>query len=351
MIHPDSLSLEWIQSVAIRLGKVDKALLEKAIRALFLAEQLKVRGLDFQFKGGTSLLLQLPTPRRFSIDVDIVTTATREQLIDILKAVTEDKLFTRWEEDVRAQQRPDLPVEHFKLFYKSQFPGFTPENYILLDVIYHQELPTWTEVKLATHTWLKTESDLTSLTLSTKEGLLGDKLTAFAPTTTGILYTKNRPLEIIKQLYDIGTLFDQVDDLTAVKSVFEQVASQEIAFRKISIAPSEVLEDTFNAALTVCDRDEKEPRFQHLKTGITNIRPHIFHRFILDDAIVAAAKVMYLTMLLRKGHAGPPERFDRAQEVLNWEIPTTDYNRFNRFKRTNPEAFFYIFKSYQLLIS
>lgn len=66
MIHPDSLSLEWIQSVATRLGKVDKALLEKAIRALFLAEQLKVRGLDFQFKGGTSLLLQLPIPRRFS---------------------------------------------------------------------------------------------------------------------------------------------------------------------------------------------------------------------------------------------------------------------------------------------
>ncbi len=49
--------------------------------------------------------------------------------------------------------------------------------------------------------------------------------------TTGILYTKNRPLEIIKQLYDIGSLFDQVDDLTKVKSVFEQVASQEIAFR------------------------------------------------------------------------------------------------------------------------
>ena len=72
MIHPESLSLEWIQSVGTRLGKVDKALLEKAIRALFLEEQLKIRGLDFQFKGGTSLLLHLPTPLRFSIDVDIV---------------------------------------------------------------------------------------------------------------------------------------------------------------------------------------------------------------------------------------------------------------------------------------
>lgn len=351
MIHPDSLSLEWIQSVATRLGKVDKALLEKAIRALFLTEQLKVRGLDFQFKGGTSLLLHLPVPLRFSIDVDIVTSANRQQLIDILKAIIGDNLFTRWEEDVRIQHGQDLPVEHFKLFYKSQFPGFTPENYILLDVIYHHELPAWTELKPVIHIWLKTESDPVALTLSTKEGLLGDKLTAFAPTTTGILYTKNRPLEIIKQMYDIGTLFDQVDDLKTVKSVFEQVASQEISFRKISITYSEVLDDVFHAALTVCDRDEKNPNFQHLKTGIANIKPYIFHRFILDDAIIAASKILYLTTLLQKGHAGPPERFERAQEVVGWEIPTTDYNRFNRFKRTNPGAFFYVFKSCQLLIS
>ena len=93
------------------------------------------------------------------------------------------------------------------------FPGFTEENYILLDVIYRQKLPTWAELKPATHAWLKIENEPTLLTLSTKEGLLGDKLTAFAPTTTGILYSKNRPLEIVKQLYDIGTLFDQVDDL------------------------------------------------------------------------------------------------------------------------------------------
>lgn len=249
MIHTDSLSLEWIRFVATRLGKVDKALLEKAIRALFLAEQLKIRGLDFQFKGGTSLLLHLSVPLRFSIDVDIVTTANRQQVIDILNAIIEDNQFTRWEEDVRIQHGQDLPVEHFKMFYKSQFPGFTPENYILLDVIYHHELPTWTELKPAVHVWLKTENDPTALTPSTKEGLLGDKLTAFAPNTTGILYTKNRPLEIIKQMYDIGTLFDHVDDLKTVKLVFEQVASQEISFRKISITYWEVLDNAFNAAL------------------------------------------------------------------------------------------------------
>jgi hypothetical protein len=112
-----------------------------------------------------------------------------------------------------------------------------------------------------------------------------------------------------------------------------------------------VLDDAFQAALTICNRDENDVHFQQFKTGITNIKPHIFHRFIIEDAIVAAAKVMYLTMLLRMGHAGPPARFENAKDVANWEIPTTDYNRFNRLKRTIPEALFYIFKFYQLSIS
>ena len=45
------------------------------------------------------------------------------------------------------------------------------------------------------------------------DDILGDKLTAFAPNTTGIPYEKSglsRAMEIIKQLYDIGNLFEQM---------------------------------------------------------------------------------------------------------------------------------------------
>ncbi|MBK7097825.1 MAG: hypothetical protein IPH58_05105 [Sphingobacteriales bacterium] len=45
---------------------------------------------------------------------------------------------------------------------------------------------------------------------------MGDKLTAFAPNTTGIPYFKkddSMSMEIIKQLYDIGNLFDAVTDI------------------------------------------------------------------------------------------------------------------------------------------
>jgi len=50
----------------------DPILIEKMIMALTLVEELQLSGLDFIFKGGTSLLLLLGTPQRFSIDIDIL---------------------------------------------------------------------------------------------------------------------------------------------------------------------------------------------------------------------------------------------------------------------------------------
>jgi predicted nucleotidyltransferase component of viral defense system len=45
---------------------------KKMIMALTLLENLRNSGLDFVFKGGTSLILLFKTPRRFSIDIDIL---------------------------------------------------------------------------------------------------------------------------------------------------------------------------------------------------------------------------------------------------------------------------------------
>lgn len=344
MIQPDTLSAEWLKSVSSKLGKVDSSLLEKAVRALFLAEQLKVNDLNFVFKGGTSLLLHLEKPLRFSIDVDIITSDDKAKLIKAMDAVIETGAFTRWEPDERTL-RKDLPVDHFKFFYKSQFPSPTAENYVLLDVLYQNPLPVWVEQKAMQHPWLKTKGDPVQLTLSTVGGLLGDKLTAFAPTTTGILYTKDRPVEIIKQLFDIGCLYNLVSDLTATQTAFQTVAAEELKYRGLAITAQEVLDDAFSAALTICDRNLNDPDFQHLAKGIHNIKPHIFYRFVIEDAIISAAKVMLLSTLLRQDFKDAPPRFGVAKDVVDWLIPTTDYNRFNKLKKTNPEAFFYIYKT------
>jgi hypothetical protein len=47
----------------------DPILIEKMIMALTLVEGHRLSGLDFIFRGGTSLLLLSGEPRRFSIDI------------------------------------------------------------------------------------------------------------------------------------------------------------------------------------------------------------------------------------------------------------------------------------------
>ena len=58
-------------------------LLEKTIGALYLVENLANNGLDFIFKGGTSLVLLLNDLKRFSVDVDIIASTTGLTLDEI----------------------------------------------------------------------------------------------------------------------------------------------------------------------------------------------------------------------------------------------------------------------------
>jgi hypothetical protein len=55
--------------------------------------------------------------------------------------------------------------------------------------------------------WLKQNTPPVTLTVPDINSIAGDKLTAFAPNTTGILYGSGKEKEIVKQLFDVGCLF------------------------------------------------------------------------------------------------------------------------------------------------
>ena len=59
MIADQCFTNEWHARKREELGGCDPALLEKTIHAFALLDALAARGLDFVFKGGTSLLLRL----------------------------------------------------------------------------------------------------------------------------------------------------------------------------------------------------------------------------------------------------------------------------------------------------
>ena len=69
-------------------------------------------GLNFIFKGGTSLVLLLDEIKRFSVDVDIITEEDKEMVETVLNKIIENQdLFKKVEENIRknaASQRMNL---------------------------------------------------------------------------------------------------------------------------------------------------------------------------------------------------------------------------------------------------
>ena len=71
MIKRETFTSEHINKIKGNT-RVDPSLLERSIFAMGLLEALARTELPFVFKGGTSLMLLLDSPKRLSVDIDIV---------------------------------------------------------------------------------------------------------------------------------------------------------------------------------------------------------------------------------------------------------------------------------------
>ena len=80
------------------------------------------------------------------------------------------------------------------------------------------------------------EGDSLLVTVPDKNCVLGDKLTAFAPHTTGIPFGIDKELEIIKQMFDCWTLLQEMDDYQTVAAVYDHVAQVEAGPRFVHSA-------------------------------------------------------------------------------------------------------------------
>lgn len=343
MIHNETFTPDWLRVVAQQFGKTtDLKLLEKVVRALSLLEQLRLQGLSFVFKGGTSLILHFDQPRRFSIDIDIVISLRPDNLPTLFDSIIESGAFSGWENDSERKSHQHVPVEHYKFYYDSVIDtqaSFGQEP-ILLDILYAApDYESFIEKPLV-HPWLRTNEPYQTVQLPDVNSLLGDKLTAFAPNTTGILYSKKRPLEVVKQLFDVGLLFDHASNLDAIRKTFDRLAIQEIAFRNLSISTDDVLNDVFNTSLIIAQRDIKQPEFIFLQDGIKRLNSFVVSDFRIEQAILAGAKAAYLSRLLLNG-ASTIERYTGTDQVVDRQIVNTAFSRLNKLKKVQPEAFFY----------
>jgi predicted nucleotidyltransferase component of viral defense system len=352
MIDKENITIEWINKVSKENRNADKILVEKVIRALLLLEGLVKEKLPFIFKGGTALMLLLDSTKRLSIDIDIILPKAPDNLEEILDAVAKEQGFIRKELQHR-NTKSKIKKEHYKFFYTPIHKSNKEEEYVLLDILFDDvNYESVGKIPIQS-TFIPLKGKPLLVDVPSLEDILGDKLTAFAPKTTGIPYFKkddSMSMEIIKQLYDIGNLLDVVEDAKIIKSTFYRFAKTELTYRETKgLTEEDVLEDIFQTSLCIATRGaDGKGEFGELQLGVDRVRGYIFSEsYHLEKAITGASKSAYLSALI-KYDAKKVEKFKDPLELKDWLIAEPMNTKLNKFKKSNPEAFFYWYKIYKL---
>lgn len=352
MIENKTYSIEWIEAIARQHRNADKILIEKAIRALTLLTELKDTGLNFVFKGGTALMIMLDIPKRLSIDIDIILPDKNVDIESLFSKIIQKGNFTRFQEQERFVNS-NIEKAHFKFFYKPSHKTFSEEEYILLDILF-ENVPyrKLTEIPIISP-FLIINGEPEKVTVPTFEDILGDKLTAFAPNTTGIPYFKkdhSMSMEILKQLYDIGNLFEVITDINEVKDTFFDIAQTELTYRKLNqFSPEDVLNDIIKTSFCISVRGiSSDCHFNEIQNGIQRIKQYIISElFPIDKVIIAASKAAYIASLIKSGNV-EIKRFNNSVSSETMNIIDIEYNKLNKLKKNNREAFFYWYKVLEL---
>ena len=353
MIHPDSRTIEWMQEVAVSNNFTNITLIEKTIRAFSLLESLVLSGCPFVFKGGTALMLHLNSSRRLSIDIDIICPPNT----DIEQFLNKNAQIYGFNEikQVERKSSHNVPKSHIKFYYQAMYNNNSNSEYILLDVLF-DDIHYNNIINLPIQSrFLKLKDEMAFVNVPSSADLLGDKLTAFAPNTTGIPYykgDKSCSMEIIKQLYDIASLFDITNDLFVASDTFHKLAALELSYRNLNPDNvKQVLDDIYQTSLCICLQGQIDnEHFKLLQDGIKRIQSFIHgEKYYLDTAITNASKVAYLSVLIAN-NLSKVKHFDKnnIHELQNATIGMPLPTKLNKLKKNNIEAFFYWFKIYEI---
>ena len=345
MINQKEITNEWLSKVSKENKNADKILVEKVVRALLLLEGLVKQNTPFLFKGGTALMLHFNSTRRLSIDIDIILPQEIENLEHNLDLLAFEQGFLRKELQHR-DAKSKIKKEHYKFFYTPLHKTNKEEEYVLLDILYEEANYSKIISLPIQSTFVPIIDAPLTVNVPILEDILGDKLTAFAPNTTGIPYFKKEDsmsMEIIKQLYDIGNLFDVVNELSVIRTTFYRFAKTELAYRNSDgMSEVDVLEDIYQTALCIVTRGiDGKGNFDELQNGIQRIGSFIFsENYHIEKAITHASKAAYLATLIKR-EGSIIQKFESPVQIKDWAIGESLNNKLNKLKKSNPEAFFY----------
>lgn len=193
-------------------------------------------------------------------------------------------------------------------------------------------------------------SNETLVKTPTVDGILGDKLTAFAPNTTGVPFGKKKSMEIIKQLFDIGELFNEAKDIKQIIANYRSIQKQESKYHTSAPTITESLEDTIEISYLFCQSRLKGCKentgVEEIHRGLKQIYSYLLGvPFHIEQARVSASKAALLATLIKgekkdydiSGIKYNPARVEEIRDVSlkgNLQI-------LNKLKETQTESFYY----------
>lgn len=347
MLLHDNYSESHINDLRTKTG-ADPSILERTVFAFGLLEAIRTAGLPFIFKGGTSLLILLDEPRRLSTDIDIIVDPGTDVDGYVNKA---GKIFPflSVEEHIR-QTGSAIDKRHFRFLFQSPRTG--KNIHILLDVLYEKNPYYRILEKPIRSSFLLSEGEDMFVAVPDQNSLLGDKLTAFAPHTTGIPFGKDKELEIMKQMFDCWTLIREMNDFPTVASVYRHTAEIEMGYRGLKIPVEDVLLDTIQSCLCIMGRGGICPDdYRYFIDGINALQGHIFRgRINGENAGIMACEVMYLASCIlthQTQYAFDAETAQYKKEKLTLK----GFRKIGYIRKADQNAYAYLVKSFQLLFS
>ncbi len=353
MINKKNVNTEWLEKVSKKYKINDKILVEKVIRALLLLEGLVQQEIFFVFKGGTALMLHFDSIKRLSIDIDIILPKEISNFDDKLNNIVQNQGFLR--KDLQSRNvKMKIKKEHYKFFYTPIHKTNNNEEYVLLDVLF-EEIHYSNILSIPIQSaFVPMNNEPLNVIAPSIEDLLGDKLTAFAPNTTGIPYFKGNDsmsMEIIKQLFDIGNLFDSVADIEVIKSTFARFAKTELAYRNEEFkTETDVLNDIYQTALCIVTRGaDGEGNFEELQKGVQRIKGMIIsENYQIEKAITHSSKAAYMAILIKNRALHIEKYNNKPLQMKDWIIINPFNTKLNKLKKSNPESFFYWYKIFEI---
>lgn len=364
MIKDESFTKEWLQSFRTlpEHSRINLIILEKMIYALHLLENLAKTNLKFIFKGGTSLTLLIKNFSRFSIDIDIISPASISEIEQSIAIAVKSSRFKSFILDEKRSFRPGVPKLHYQLLFESQF-STSYSGEIQLDILLEDSIYTKTKKISISNKWIAVDG-VVEVTVPTIEAITGDKLTTIAAPSIGIPYYRNGislMANIVKQIFDLGSLFDCTNEVKEISDNFLKVARKEIGYRVSTgnvnpIEPYEILNQIITSSAVFARRETgsvgDRQRFNDLIKGLNSFGSGYLTngKFNIEEAITSAGKVALLAAKIRTEDFSPILKY-QGDEISHLTITSPEWNFLNKLKRLpDKSAFYYWYRAAEILI-